>query len=62
MQDLSARMAAQHLRLAEAEMAPFAEIVADLDRIVAWLASVELSYADEPAVHFAAPPELGARP
>jgi hypothetical protein len=54
-QSLQKRLDAVGLRLAETDLAPFAETLAETDRIIAWLRGVELSYADEPAVCFAAP-------
>jgi hypothetical protein len=54
-QNLRERMDASGLRLAEAELVPFGEIVADVDRIAAWIRGTLLSYADEPATCFAAP-------
>ncbi len=53
--DLADRMAAAGLRLTEAEIAPFGTIVADVDRIAAWIRGADLTYADEPATCFAAP-------
>jgi hypothetical protein len=49
------RLAQSGLRLPEGDLAPFAALVADLDRISASLAAAELGYADEPAVIFTAP-------
>lgn len=43
------------LSLIETDLAPLAEHVAEVDRIVAWLRTTDLSYADEPAVCYAAP-------
>jgi hypothetical protein len=43
------------LCLIETDLAPLAEHVAEVDRIVAWLRAADLSYADEPVVCFAAP-------
>ena len=54
-QTLKDRMEASGLRLPEAELEPFATIVADTDRIAAWIRASDLSHADEPAVCFAAP-------
>jgi hypothetical protein len=48
-------MADADLRLAEPEMTAFAGIVADVDRIAAWVRAAGLSYADEPATCFKAP-------
>lgn len=53
--DLRERLDKAGLRLAEAEMAPFGEMVAEMDRIGAWLRQAGLSYADEPATCFRAP-------
>ena len=52
---LPERMAELGLRLPAAEMPAFAVIVADTDRIAAWVRSEMLHYADEPATCFAAP-------
>ncbi len=52
---LQQRMADADLRLAEPEMTAFAGIVADVDRIAAWVRAAGLSYADEPATCFKAP-------
>lgn len=52
---LQERLDATGLRLIGTDLAPLAEHVADVDRIVAWLRTAGLSYADEPAVCFAAP-------
>jgi len=54
-QSLQERLDAVGQRLTEADQKPFAEMVADVDRIVTWLSGADLSYADEPATCFAAP-------
>jgi hypothetical protein len=53
--NLTERLAANGLRLSEPELAPFGEIVAEVDRISALLRAAGLTYADEPAICFAAP-------
>ncbi len=52
---LQDRMATNGILLAETDMPAFAEMVADVDRMSAWVRSFELSYADELAVNFVAP-------
>ncbi len=52
---LQERFDAAGLSLIETDLAPLADHVAEVDRIVAWLRVADLSYADEPAVCFAAP-------
>ena len=53
--DLQARIDEAQLPLSGSELAPFGEMVADMDRIATWLRSAGLSYADEPATCFRAP-------
>ncbi len=54
-QSLQDRMDENGIVLSETDMPAFAEMVADVDRMSAWVRSFELSYADELAVNFVAP-------
>jgi hypothetical protein len=53
--DLPERLNEAGLRLSDAELVPFRNMVATMDRIAAWVRETGLSYADEPATHFQAP-------
>jgi hypothetical protein len=50
------RFAAHGLRLSEAEVAKLAEVIADVERISAWLRTESRSYLEEPVVAFHAAP------
>jgi hypothetical protein len=52
---LQDRMDENGIKLPEKDMPAFAEMVADVDRMSAWVRAFELSYADELAVNFVAP-------
>ena len=53
--DLQERLNEARLRLCDAELVPFRDMVATMDRIAAWVRDAKLSYADEPATCFRAP-------
>jgi hypothetical protein len=53
--DLTERLDEAGLHLSEAELVPFRDMVATMDRIAAWVRETRLSYAEEPATHFQAP-------